>query len=91
VLNLGRIEDCSRSKLLGGCIRTESVAVPIDESLLKPIAARYAPGALGAWHFRFKAQSGEDYDDAIAAAEVAGLLAAVADYRTQHGLAKQGD
>ena len=87
VLDLGRTAECSRSQLFGGCLRTETVAVPIDESLLKTIATRYVPGAVAGWHFRFKAQSGEDYDGVMAAAEVAGLLAKVADYRREHGLA----
>ena len=89
-LDLGRTEQCSRSQLFGGCTRTESLAVPIDEALLRTIAARYAPGADTAWHFRFKAQSGDDYDGAMAPAEVAGLLAKVADYRRAHGLTKPG-
>jgi hypothetical protein len=89
-LELGRTEDCVRSRLYGGCTRIENLAVPIDEPLLKTIAARYAPGADTAWHFRFKAQTGEDYDGAMAPAEVAGLLAKLADYRRAHGLPTPG-
>ncbi len=90
VVDLGRTEDCAKASLMGGCTRTEDVAVPIDEALLKTIAATYAPGAEAAWHFRFKAQSGEDFDGVMSAAEVAGLLAKVADYKRDHGLAKPG-
>lgn len=86
-INLGRSEDCSRSKLMGGCVRTENLAVPIGETLLRTIAAAGIPGADAAWHFRFKAQTGEDFDGVMVPAEVAGLLAAVADYRRTHGLA----
>jgi hypothetical protein len=89
-LDLGRTEDCSRSRLYGGCTRTETLAIPLDASLLKTIAAQYAPGADTAWHFRFKAQSGEDFDGMMAPAEVAGLLAKVADYRRGHGLTRAG-
>jgi len=85
-INLGRTERCSRAQLTGGCVRTEDLAVPVDAALLKTIAASYAPGADAAWHFRFKAQTGEDFDGVIVPAEVAGLLAAVADYRRGHGL-----
>ena len=85
-INLGRTERCSRAQLTGGCVRTEDLAVPVDAALLKAIAASYAPGADTAWHFRFKAQTGEDFDGVIVPAEVAGLLAAVADYRRGHGL-----
>ena len=86
-LDLGRTEDCSRSRLYGGCTRIETVAVPLDAALLAAIAADYAPGTEAAWHFRFKAQSGDDFDGAMAPAEAAGLLAKVADYRRAHGLA----
>jgi hypothetical protein len=88
-LDLGRTEQCSRSQLFGGCIRTETLAVPLDAALLGTIATRYVPGNDAAWHFRFKAQSGEDYDGVMAPAEVAGLLAKVADYRRVHGLASR--
>ncbi len=88
-LNLGRTAQCSRSQLYGGCTRTENLAVPIDEPLLRTIAARYVPGVDAGWHFRFKAQTGDDYDGVMAPAEVAGLLAAVADYKRQHGLAQR--
>ncbi len=89
-VNLGRSEECSRSQLFGGCTRIENLAVPIDEALLRTVATRYAPGSDGAWHLRFKAQSGEDFNSEIVPAEVAGLLAAVADYKRGYGLAKSG-
>ena len=85
-LDLGRTEQCSRSQLFGGCTRTEALAVPIDAALLRTVAA----GGETAWHFRFKAQSGDDFDGVMAPAEAAGLLAKVADYRREHGLAKVG-
>ena len=86
-INLGRIEHCLRSAVLvDRCTRIESVAVPLDEPLLKTIAAGYAPGNAATWHFRFKAQSGDDFDGVMVPAEVAGLLQAIADYKRTHGL-----
>lgn len=86
LLKLGRNEDCSMRRLEGRCRYYETVAVPMDVALLKGIAGTYQPGQAVAWKFRFKAQSGIDHDDAMAAAEVAGLLAAVDDYRRAHHL-----
>lgn len=86
LLRLGRIKDCRFRNLLGHCEYTEVVAAPIDEALLTVLAARYEPGGKAAWYFRFKAQSGEDYTDGMAAAEIAGLLSVVAKYRREHHL-----
>jgi hypothetical protein len=86
LIKLVRDEDCSMRRLWGVCAYYESVAVPIDEALLTEIAARYQPGQDAVWKFRFKAESGLDHDDAMTAAEVAGLLAAVVDYRHAHHL-----
>jgi len=90
VIDLGRTEECTRTGLFRSCTRTESVAVPIDEALLATLAAKYTPGVAAGWFFRFKAQSGDDYDGMMSPAEVAGLLAKVADYKREHGLAKPG-
>jgi hypothetical protein len=86
LLRLGRTKDCLLRNLMGQCTYTEDVALPVDEALLTQLAARYAPGQRAAWYFRFKAQSGVQYTDGLAAAEIAGLLAAVATYRRDHHL-----
>lgn len=86
VLKLGRTLDCATSSTTRRCPHYEDVAVPMDEALLKAIAARYQPGGQAAWSFRFKAQSGVEYDDGMSVAEVAGMLAAVAAYRRAHHL-----
>lgn len=86
VLKIGTNVDCSMSNIMGGCTYTETIAFPVDVDLLKTIAASYAPGVIGAWRFKFKSQSGEDYTDGMVPAEVAGLLQAVANYRTAKGL-----
>lgn len=90
LIRFGRIKDCRFRTLLGRCEYSEDVALPIDEALLTAFAARYEPGGTAAWYFRFKAQSGEEYTDGLAAAEIAGLLSAVAEYRRAHHLPGAG-
>lgn len=86
VMELGRDVDCSSSRLMGGCTYTETIAVPVKEELLRTIAGLYVPNQQDAWRFRFKAQSGEDFNDGMMPAEVAGMLAAVDGYRSAHSL-----
>lgn len=71
-----------------GCLHEETVAWNVDETLLRWIASRYAPGeaANTIWRFRLKGKSGAQADYGFIPAEVAGLLLAVDNYKRQHGL-----
>lgn len=77
------VDSCSA---YGGCSFTEHVGFNVSEELLRSIAARYsaAPGSI--WRFKFGSKAGGDWQDGMANAEVAGLLAAVDQYRATRGL-----
>ncbi len=64
----------------GECTYTDSLAVALDEALLRHIAQGYVPGKPGLWRFRILAKGGADYRGALSNAEVAGLLAKVDNY-----------
>jgi hypothetical protein len=64
------VVSCSRY----GCSYVEHIAFDIDEKSLRSIAARYQPGQRLAWQFKFLSKSGQDYNDGILPAEVAGFL-----------------
>ncbi|QCI79156.1 PDZ domain-containing protein [Hankyongella ginsenosidimutans] len=67
------------------CIYTEQVGFTLSDELTRALARLYDPkGSLAVWRFRLKAKSGEDYTDAFAAAEVAGIVKAVDDWRARH-------
>jgi hypothetical protein len=64
----------------GECTYTESLAVPLDEAVLRHIAQGYVPGKPELWRFRILAKGAPDYRGALSNAEVAGLLARVDTY-----------
>jgi hypothetical protein len=64
----------------GECTYTESLAVDVDEALLRHIAQGYVPGKPELWRFRILAKGAPDYRGALSNAEVAGLLAKVDSY-----------
>jgi hypothetical protein len=64
----------------GECTYTESLAVPLDEALLRHLAQGYVPGKPELWSFRILAKGGPDYRGSLSNAEVAGLLAKVDAY-----------
>jgi hypothetical protein len=64
----------------GECTYTESLAVPLDEALLRHLAQGYVPGKSQLWSFRIVAKGGPDYRGSLSDAEVAGLLAKVDAY-----------
>lgn len=61
----------------GLCVYREVVGFDIPSDQLQAIAASYKPGQSKLWRFRFKGQSGLDWEDRLAPAEAAGLLLAV--------------
>jgi hypothetical protein len=68
------------------CSYTEDLGVEIPEGLLRRMAAYYASGTPRAWHFKFGSKAGAETEDEMNLAEIAGLLAAVDQYRTAHRL-----
>jgi hypothetical protein len=64
----------------GECTYTESLAVPLDEAVLRHIAQGYVPGKPALWRFRVLAKGAPDYRGALSNAEAAGLLAKVDSY-----------
>ena len=62
------------------CIYTEHIAFPVDEELLRQLAAAYVPGKPVTWTFRAAAKSGPDYTAVLSNAEITGLLLRVDQY-----------
>lgn len=77
---------CTGSRY-GGCTYVEHVAFDVEEGVLRAVAANYAPGRRAGWSFKFRAKSGNTYNDGMLAAEIAGLLDAVDEYRKRKSLA----
>jgi hypothetical protein len=65
---------------VGDCMYTERVAFPVDEELLRQLAASNVPGKPTIWAYKFIAKTGPDYAGGLSSAEVAGLLAKVDEY-----------
>ncbi|MEG3174775.1 hypothetical protein U1872_00925 [Sphingomonas sp. RB3P16] len=84
LIRIGRYRGPCRA--YAGCAFLETVAFPVDEALLRALAARYVPGRVAVWKYRLKAKTGAERDEGFAAAEIAGLLIAVDRYRAAHGL-----
>jgi hypothetical protein len=81
---ISRDVDCSGSRY-SGCTYTEHVGFEIDEEFLRTIAGGYQPGQRAVWKFKFIAKSGEDKNDGMLPAEVAGFLEAIDAYRASRG------
>jgi hypothetical protein len=69
------------------CMRTKYVSFSIAETDLKAIASAYQPGGPGNFIYKFKERSGVDYSGGLVAAEVVGMLKAVANYQQSRSLA----
>lgn len=72
-----------------GCSYIEHFAFPVEESLLREIAAKYDPANPSAWRFKFKSKSGKEWQDGMLPAEIAGLLRAVDRQKRILGLAEK--
>jgi hypothetical protein len=69
-------ENCA----VGDCTYTERLAFPVDEELLRRLAALYTPGKPAMWTYRFVANTGPDFAGGLPNAEIAGLLAKVDEF-----------
>jgi PDZ domain len=65
---------------LGDCIYTERIAFPVEEELLRQLAAAHVPAKPLMWNFKVVAKSGPAYAGALSGAEIAGLLLKVDQY-----------
>ncbi len=65
---------------LGDCIYTERIAFPVEEELLRQLAAANVPATPVLWNFKAVAKSGPAYAGALSSAEIAGLLLKVDQY-----------
>jgi hypothetical protein len=65
---------------VGDCLYTEHVAFPVEEELLRQIAAGYVPAKPAIWPYKLTAKSGPAYTGGLSSAEIAGLLAKVDEY-----------
>ena len=72
----------------GSCTFVEHIAFPVDEALLREIAGKWQPGAAAGWRFKLVEKGGQDWQDGMSVAEIAGALQAVEKYRASQGLAK---
>jgi PDZ domain len=66
---------------VGDCTYTEYLTFPVDETMLRQLAAEPAAGKHVLWPFKLAAKSGPNYSGGFSSAEIAGLLARVDDYR----------
>jgi membrane-associated protease RseP (regulator of RpoE activity) len=60
---------------VGECTYTERVAFPVDEEVLRRLAAANGPGDAAIWTYTLSAKSGPDFRGELSSAEIAGLLA----------------
>ena len=65
---------------VGDCTYTERIAFPVDEELLRALAAAYVPGRPALWRFKLIAKAGPAYAGEFSNAEIAGFLAKIDEY-----------
>src|ERR1700737_642894 len=65
---------------VGDCLYTERIAFPVDEELLRQLAATNVPGKPTMWAYKLIAKTGADYAGGLSSAEIAGFLAKVDEY-----------
>jgi hypothetical protein len=65
---------------VGDCTYTEYIAFPVDEELLRQVAAGRAPSKPDIWPYKLIAKSGPNYSGGLSNAEIAGFLAKIDQY-----------
>jgi hypothetical protein len=70
----------------GLCVYEEVVGFNLSEDDIDDVANQYAADPATMVKFRFKSNTGVDWNDDISGAEIVGLVAAVDRWRTQAGL-----
>jgi hypothetical protein len=75
---------------VGDCTYTERVAFPVDEELMRQLAAARAPGNFDKWPFKLVAKSGPEYAGELSSAEIAGFLAKIDEYTNRPPVVRAG-
>jgi S1-C subfamily serine protease len=65
---------------VGECTYTDRVGFPVDESLLRHLAAQHANDTPALWHYTLAVTPSADYSGDLSTAEIAGFLAKVDEY-----------
>jgi hypothetical protein len=65
---------------IGDCMYTERIAFPVEEELLRQLAAAYVPAKPVIWPYKVVAKSGPADAGGLSNAEIAGLLVKVDEY-----------
>ncbi len=87
---VSRDVDCAGvSTTSNNCKYEEHVAITLGDEEMRELAKTYNPEKTIALIYRVASQSGKDHDDAILAAEAAGLVERVDVYLATHGLVKR--
>jgi hypothetical protein len=73
---------------VGDCLYTERIAFPVDEELLRRLAATNVPGKPTIWPYKLIAKTGPDFAGGLSSAEIAGFLAKVDEYTNALPVAK---
>ncbi len=81
-------EDCTAIQFHGQCLYSEHVVFEIDGALLKTVANSYALNTPNNrnWRYQLISKSGENYDDKLQIAEIAGLEETMDEYVIQGGI-----
>lgn len=64
----------------GECTYTDQVSFPVEESLLRHLAAQHANDKPELWHYRLIATPSGDYSGELSTAEISGFLAKIDEY-----------
>jgi hypothetical protein len=78
-----RTVKCEQYSDVLGCTRAETVTFIVSEAALRAAAA-LPQGTF--WRIKFRARAGDDWEDQIAPAEAAGLLAAIDAFKAKRGI-----
>lgn len=80
---LTETQDCAPLAVYGSCVYNEQVVFKVDEAFLKTVADSYSQNHQSAWQYQLIPTTGNQYEDSMVAAEVAGLLARMDEYLRQ--------
>jgi len=65
---------------VGECTYTDRVSFPVEESVLRQLAARYTAEKPEIWHYTLLAAPNGDYKGELSTAEIAGFLSKIDEY-----------
>lgn len=68
------------------CTYAETFGFEIPPNMLEPMAVRYAEQGPTVWPFKFKSQSGYEFQHVVLLSEILGAIQAANKYKREHGL-----